>query len=158
MGLAGWIKAGAAELGGLVGVKADSDELLLLLTRLPLDELFRLMFIRLDDDDEALELPVNWESRPPPARNVELPPPTPAVVIDPRLSRSPPKFDRKPPAAFPDPDADDEETEAEEPLGPIMPRSGFVGVSTFGAEVFRPNMGVGSAGLIKRSLARRFYN
>jgi len=153
MGLAGWMKAVAAELGGLVGVNADSEELLLLLTRLPLDELFRLMFIRLDDDDEALELPVSWASKPPPpppAKKVALPP---AEDIEPRLRRSPPRFERKPPAAFPaDTDADEEELPV-----PRMPSSGFVEVSTFGAEVFRPSMGVGSAGLMKRSLARRFW-
>lgn len=138
-------------------MNADSEELLLLLTKLPpLDELFRLirLFIRLDDDEEPLDVPVSWPSSPPPppARKVALPP---AEGIDPRLSRSPPpppRFERKPPAAFPaDTDADEEELP-----GPMIPSSGFVVVSTLGAEVFRPSMGVGSAGLIKRSLARRF--
>lgn len=51
MGLAGCINAVAAPLGWLVGVNADKDELLLLLLiKLPLDE----MFIKLDDEDEAL--------------------------------------------------------------------------------------------------------
>lgn len=56
MGLAGCINAVAAPLGWLVGVNADKDELLLLLIKLPLDELF----IKLDDEDEALlDVPVN---------------------------------------------------------------------------------------------------
>lgn len=50
------MNAVAAPLGGLVGVKADRDELLLLLLMiiLPLDELFMFKFIKLDDDEDAL--------------------------------------------------------------------------------------------------------
>lgn len=56
MGLSGCMNAVAAPLGGLVGVKAERDELLLLLLMiiLPLDELFMFKFIKLDDDDDAL--------------------------------------------------------------------------------------------------------
>lgn len=102
IGLAGCMNAVAAPLGGLVGVKADRDELLLLLIIiLPLDELF--MFIKLDDEDEVLlDWPVRcWFSdNMPPARKVPaLPPPTvPAAGSPaPRLSRSLLRFDRKPP-------------------------------------------------------------
>lgn len=98
MGLAGCINAVAAPLGWLVGVNADKEELLLLLIKLPLDELF----IKLDDEDEALlDVPVNWlfKDNIPPATNVPalqaatLLWPNPAL---PKLSRSLLKFDSKP--------------------------------------------------------------
>lgn len=66
-------------------------------------------------------------------------------------SRSPLKLFRKPVEG---PAVEFEELENKPPTtegpAPVEPDK------TFGAEVLRPNMGVGSAGFIKRSLARRF--
>lgn len=148
IGLAGCAKEVELELL-FVGVNADNDELLVFMMLLELlDELFELMLIGLDaapipvvfSDNVVFELDGNIEAG--------MPPPPPL-----RLKRSLFMFDKNPlPAAENNPDPP---VMTPAPVAPVD-NNELTLVSTLGADVFKPNIGVGSAGFINRSLARRF--
>lgn len=132
MGLAGWANVLVPPPLGFVGVKAEL---------LPLRFVFEL--------DVLFELLNDWVLEEPGADVVMILLLSNEAELNDK--RSLPKLLRNPvagPAAFEEHDENNPPT-IEGPA-PVEPDK------TFGAEVFRPNIGVGSAGLIKRSLARRF--
>lgn len=140
-----------AELELLVVVNADDDELPVFMLLLEmLDELLKLMFIGLEGGAFA-PMPTTA------LRDVLLVLPTSKVVLPPaappRLRRSLFMFDKNPlpvPEKKPPPPPPLDAAEGPDDS------SGLPLPSTFGAEVLRPNIGVGRAGLIKRSLVLRF--
>lgn len=153
-----------------VGVNADNDKLLvfMLFVRL-VDELLILIFIGLEACcSDAVPLFIVVEPLMPKPMlllplllmsNAALP-----LAPPPILKRSAFKFCKKPPVP---PKSVEEFKAAPVKLGfvpPPLPPPPLTAVpkselplSTLGAEVLRPSMGVGNAGLMKRSLARRFW-